>query len=118
MTLEGLLAIRKSGKRPAHMVFLTLSPELSFDLPDAITIDTSDNFASVFNLQVCICFRADAIEDAFAIADRVLREVPKTLVLWEMDSGVLTNLLENGVREVTPAVPNTELAPIVRKLCN
>jgi len=113
MNLDRLLNLRISGQRPSGMVFLTLIPDLRKFLS---TITPEGDYRGLADLEVCIAFHSSQIEQAFAVADRVLPCKPKSLVFWGLDNGMMRNLVEDGERGISLAAPNTKLSPIVEKI--
>lgn len=114
MTLELLAERRMAGQRPAGMVFITLVPELRQLYSPAMPVSLTDNFAPLADLSVCIAFHSTQLEQAFHIADKVLLEGPVDLFFWELDSAILTRLIEQGYREPSLATPNQELLQLMR----
>lgn len=116
MTLQGLRNLRLAGKRPGSLVFVTLVPELSRFMPEAISVTVRDDLAPLADLPVCVCFHSAQLSEVFAVVDKLLVDSPEDLLVWGLDSGVMANIVERGYRGITRAIPNETLQPTVEAL--
>lgn len=118
MTLDELTQIRLSGNRPQFQVFATLLPGLVHVTSAAVPINANSSLIAFARLRVCLCFRGYQLETALNVCNRMIKVEPEELILWGLDNGRFTQIVDCGVRCFYPAIIPRELSDTARKLAD